>query len=295
MRPNGVLYFWHNDMLQIAKIMAAIEERTRLVFRDFCIWHKPKNRTKAFAWANPSDKNTLRSWYPVCEYCLRYERWGEGAGDWANRTGLANRAGLAMINSSPECYKPLKEWYRAECDRLGLTQADIAAAYTEVTGKKPHMLRHYFQDSQFEMPTREVWDAVYRDRLGFRREYEDLRREYEDLRREYEDLRPYHKTDPWHCNVWTSNETNDGKLHACRKPVNLLRRLVRVSCRPGGTVLDCFMGSGSTGEAAVMEGRRFIGIERDPKCFEIAGVQIAEAYNQLSLFALPEDEEDTDK
>jgi DNA modification methylase len=51
--------------------------------------------------------------------------------------------------------------------------------------------------------------------------------------------------------------------HQTQKPVELLRRLVRVVCPPSGVVLDPFCGSGSTGVAALAEGREFIGIERD--------------------------------
>lgn len=59
-------------------------------------------------------------------------------------------------------------------------------------------------------------------------------------------------------------------LHPTQKPVEVLLPLVEASCPPGGTVLDPFMGSGSTGEACKMLGRNFIGIEKDPKYFAIA-------------------------
>ncbi len=52
----------------------------------------------------------------------------------------------------------------------------------------------------------------------------------------------------------------------------------------GGTVLDCFMGSGSTGVACVTLGRKFIGVEREPKYFEIACQRIEAAQRQATLF-----------
>ena len=58
--------------------------------------------------------------------------------------------------------------------------------------------------------------------------------------------------------------------HPTGKPLDLLRWLVRSYTDPGDVVLDCCMGSGSTGEAALLEGRRFIGIERDPALVEVA-------------------------
>lgn len=65
--------------------------------------------------------------------------------------------------------------------------------------------------------------------------------------------------------------------HPTPKPVDLLRRLIRNSTKPGQMILDPFMGSGSTGVAAIMEGRRFIGIELDEDYFNIAQGRIGEA------------------
>jgi len=58
--------------------------------------------------------------------------------------------------------------------------------------------------------------------------------------------------------------------HPTVKPTALMRYLCRLVTPPGGIVLDPFMGSGSTGKAAVLEGFNFIGIEREPEYMEIA-------------------------
>lgn len=63
-------------------------------------------------------------------------------------------------------------------------------------------------------------------------------------------------------------------LHPTQKPVALLEYLVRTYTNEGDTVLDNTMGSGSTGVACKNTGRRFIGIEKDPKYFEIAKKRI---------------------
>jgi len=59
-------------------------------------------------------------------------------------------------------------------------------------------------------------------------------------------------------------------IHNCQKPLSLLRYLVRTYTNEGDTVLDCCFGSGTTGVAAVVEGRQFIGIEKDVGYFEMA-------------------------
>ena len=79
--------------------------------------------------------------------------------------------------------------------------------------------------------------------------------------------------------------------HPTVKPTDLMRYLCRLITPPGGIVLDPFMGSGSTGKAAVLEGFNFIGIEREPEYMEIARARIHAAipkdnatnYEQLSL------------
>lgn len=197
LKPNGALYFWHNDMAQIAELLHEIAEKSDLALVSFCIWDKGESyRPQSWKQRDPEGTTALRSWFNVCEYCLHFFKAPRAAGAAWRATGLDR------INSNPECYKPLKDWYKSELDRLGITAQTVAKKYTAVTGKKP---------------------------------------------------------------------------------VKILRRLIRVSCRPGGTVLDCFMGSGSTGEAAILEGRSFIGIERDAEYFEIAKNRIEQAAAQLRL------------
>ena len=69
--------------------------------------------------------------------------------------------------------------------------------------------------------------------------------------------------------------------HPTVKPVDLMQYLCRLVTPPGGIVLDPFMGSGSTGRAALMEGFRFIGIEQDPEYAEIARARIANSHGPL--------------
>jgi hypothetical protein len=68
-----------------------------------------------------------------------------------------------------------------------------------------------------------------------------------------------------------------GNNHPTVKSTALMRWLVRLACPEGGTVLDPFMGSGSTGKAAVAEACRFVGIEREANYFAIARERILPA------------------
>lgn len=72
------------------------------------------------------------------------------------------------------------------------------------------------------------------------------------------------------------------RIHATEKPIELLEHLMAIA-PDGGTVMDMFMGSGSTGVACVNTGRKFIGIELDPGYFEAAKQRIEEAQAQARL------------
>lgn len=65
--------------------------------------------------------------------------------------------------------------------------------------------------------------------------------------------------------------------HQTQKPVDLMQQLLTVVCPPGGIVLDPFMGSGTTGVAAIGNGSHFIGIERDREYYDIAKQRLADA------------------
>ena len=77
--------------------------------------------------------------------------------------------------------------------------------------------------------------------------------------------------------------STENKQHPTQKPIGLMAWCIQLSGNPQ-TILDPFMGSGTTGVAAVQMGRKFIGIERKPKYFDIACQRIEQAYAQQSLF-----------
>ncbi len=73
------------------------------------------------------------------------------------------------------------------------------------------------------------------------------------------------------------------KQHPTQKPEELLQAFVRVTTPLGGLVVDPFNGSGSTGVACVKEGRRYVGIERDPEYCEMSRKRLAGVAEQRRL------------
>lgn len=74
----------------------------------------------------------------------------------------------------------------------------------------------------------------------------------------------------------------NGRLHPTEKPTSLMRDLIR---KTPGCICDPFMGSGSTGVAAMEMGRKFVGIEMDERYFDIACERIRRAHAQGQMFA----------
>lgn len=82
--------------------------------------------------------------------------------------------------------------------------------------------------------------------------------------------------------VWFSPIASDGE-HPTTKPLKVVHSLVSLFSEARQTILDPFMGSGTTGVACVRLGRKFIGIEREPKYFEIAKRRIREELERFPL------------
>jgi DNA modification methylase len=82
-------------------------------------------------------------------------------------------------------------------------------------------------------------------------------------------------------------KVKEARFHPTQKPVDVMKWCIEQMPPDALTILDPFMGSGTTGVAAVKLGRRFIGVEIEPKYFDIACRRIEEATKQPDLFIEP--------
>lgn len=248
LKDNGSLYLWHNDMPQIAALMERIKKDGLFDYVSFCIWDKTEDY-RARTWKNRRE-NKLRSWFNRCEYCLEFVKKDD--------KGIRNR--LLKEN----LLKDIQDYFIQERNKSGLSMEKIK----KILGQRSP---HYFTKSEgWRFPSKEQYMKLQKIEGCFEKPYELLESEIKEAEKDASDIRYYHKCDEKHCNVWTRpvlNASQKESGHPCEKPVDLLARIIRVSCRPGGTVLDLFMGGGSTGVAAVQENRDFIGIEQDERWF----------------------------
>ena len=84
----------------------------------------------------------------------------------------------------------------------------------------------------------------------------------------------------FYCAKASKSDRGEGNIHPTVKPTALMRYLCKLVTQPNGVVLDPFMGSGSTGKAAMLEGFRFIGIEMNEEYAKIARARIEAALNK---------------
>jgi len=129
-----------------------------------------------------------------------------------------------------------------------------------------------------------VWHEIIWDRRGggkpnFRCPQAD--------ERVYQINRPVVWNDLGHTSVWSIPPDRNEHGHVCSFPIELAARCIGMSTNKGHTILDPFMGSGTTGVACAKLGRKFIGIEIEPKYFDIACSRIQKAYDQPDLFVAP--------
>ena len=257
LKDNGNFYFFHNDFLQIVELQNFINKNTDFIFNSFITWDKGDFR--ALSWKNPSKKNNLRSWFNTCEYCLYYT--------FQDKTPLRN-----SLNKDMDIFEPIFDYFSTEQKKSGLNNKQL----DDIMGRKAAF--SYFNKKTshgIEFPTRKHYLKLQQTGY-FQKPYEALKQEYEELKQKYEELRYTHHLDENHKNIWNSNIKNNGKLHPTQKPLDILERIIKTSSNENDTVLDCFMGSGSTGVACINTNRKFIGIEKDEKYFEIACDRIKE-------------------
>ena len=278
MKPNATLWWFAWPSLA-----GRIEDRIarRLNVLSHVVWTKPTST------GQKCSKEALRAPMPVTERILMAEHYG------ADNMALGESGYVAKCDELRGfVFEPIRAYLSDEWSRAGLSKRDAE----EATGTQ--MASHWFTRSQFALPTekhyktlqaranRDGGEYLRKDYEELRKDYEELRKDYEELRKDYEELRRHFdcRSGDQYSDVWNFAAPTFNHGHPTEKPVPLMLYIVRLSVRKSGVVLDPFMGSGTTGVAAVQMGRKFIGIEREPKYFDIACKRIEDAQRMGDMF-----------
>jgi site-specific DNA-methyltransferase (adenine-specific) len=181
-------------------------------------------------------------------------------------------------------FEPIRAYLAEEFQALGWNGDKL----NEICGTASMAGRHYTARSQWCLPTEEHYKKLQaaangrlrKDYEELRKDYEELRKDYEELRKDYEELRRYFELDPRDPKTELWNFPCSGPSerlgHPTTKPLALIQFMVRISVRPGGTIIDPFAGSGTTGHAAKNLGRKCVMIEREERYCEIAASRLAQ-------------------
>ena len=266
---NGSLY-WFASPQMAARIEVLISQRLNVL--NNIVWSKGASR--GGVGGTGIDLSALRRfWTANSERIIFAEKYGSDK-PFAN----------ALIDGDSTYWDACEDakrgifgdYLRAEFDRANVTQRQIAALFPSATGGLTGCVSNWLLG--YNMPTKQQYDSM-RQYLNSRNGHADyLRREYEDLRRPFDVTDKKEFGDIWQFPIERNAQ------HPTQKPLTLMEHIITTSTRPGATVLDPFMGSGSTGVACVKTGRNFIGIELDADYFRIAQDRIAEAQQQPSLW-----------
>lgn len=171
-----------------------------------------------------------------------------------------------------ECDIAFDEWMPLVFDAL----SDQAQAYFMSNGRNVKAMQQAAEDAKFRFHTLLVWDK----RTALPNKYYQNVTEFGLFMFKG---KAFTIADPSSKNL-VSIFQRDESEHPTEKPVELMRFWIGNSTSPGEVVLDPFMGSGTTGVAALQLGRDFIGIEKDPRWFDVACKRIEDAQRQGDLF-----------
>ena len=267
LKDNGSFYFFHNDFLQIVELQNFINKNTNFIFKQLLIWNKRYNGSpRKYYFDNVIAGNMNRNHRQLTEYCLYYT--------FQDETGLEevlNRENFSKISEK------IKNYVEDNFSREYVVDLFLKEGrYSNVQSAKVHASYKmgWNKGRRFDLMDEKLYDFL-NCYLNFPFTYRELKKEYEELRQEYEELRYTFHNLKLHHDV-LEFEVAPKQGHITPKPVDLLEYIIKTSSNAGNLVLDCFMGSGSTGVACINTNRKFIGIEKDEKYFEIACNRIKE-------------------
>ena len=151
--------------------------------------------------------------------------------------------------------------------------------FTKKLGHRGH--QHFMEgnkeSSQFSLCTLKTYNELIEhfgiDKMKGFRPYEELKRIDNEFKREYSSTFNLWQGGKYKSNVLEYRKDYNG-YHPTQKPIALLEDLIQTYSNENDLVFDLTMGSGSTGVAARNTKRRFVGIEKDSKYFEIAQMRI---------------------
>ena len=197
-------------------------------------------------------------------------------------------ANKACVNYMEECLlfskthdlersHPLIDYFMAELEKTGMNQNDV----NKLLGNK--MGGHYFTNGvQFCIPTEKNYNKL-QETGYFQKPYQELKDIDNQFKNKFASTFNLWEGKKYKSNILKYKKDYNG-YHPTQKPVLLLEDLIKTFSNEGDLVVDLTAGSFSTAIACINTKRKFIGIEKDDKYFEIAEKRINAAKPERTLF-----------
>ena len=254
-KSNSSIFIFCDEKME-AYIQVRLDEIFLLLNK--IVWFKKNSLAK-------SATETFRSFAPVTERALFYATSFDPAGSAQAASDTVRKYLLSELSQFGKPSDINKLFWRNKWARHG---SNVAS--------------HFFGDNEQNcLPTPENYKRLQSTGY-FQKEYEALRQEYEALRR------PFNAdTKTWDVIEWQNVQQSDNTDHPTTKPLGLYRRILSVITNQGQVVLDCCMGSGTAGVAALELGRHFLGCELKAEYFAIAEARVKLAAQSPSFYTLP--------
>ncbi len=247
---NGSVYIWGNpEDLWRLWFCGGLKDSERLTLRNEVAWDKAvegENPTMMVAGV-PFE---ARRMYQPTERCLFFMLGEQGFNENADNYW--------------EGWEPIRSYLEGERLKMGW---DIPTM-KRIVGHSDLSRDHWTSRSQWSFPTRDVYvvlqTAAQSD--AFKRDYDDLKRDFYATRAYFDNTHD-HMTDVWQHHRVVGDERWE---HETPKPLQIVQRIIKSSSPAGSTLLDPFLGSGTTMVAAEQLGRICYGMEIEPKYVAVA-------------------------
>ncbi len=265
LKDNGSFYFFHNDFLQIVELQNWINKNTDFIFKQLLVWNKRFNEASNKGFLDGFiEVENLRNYQKMAEYCLFYTFQDDY---------VDNKLFI-------ECVKDIQSYIKNLIYKYGGNVTKANEFYCNYSGKTGNYRSLFFGKCQPVLYTKQQYEGLceYIKFLGCKeniKSYSEIlemcdKSKYKELRYTFNNLKQHHSV--------MNYEIAKKQGHITPKSTNILEYIIKTSSNDDDLVLDCFMGSGSTGVACVNTNRKFIGIELNEDYFNIAINRIFENY-----------------
>lgn len=251
MKDVGSWYCWGIDepLMDIySHILKPMAKQQKVTFRNLITWDKGNGQGQ-----NSADFRM----YPI-----------------ADEKCLFVMCGVQGFNTNKDNYfegwEPIRDYLLSSRLAMGWDVPTMK----RIAGHSDLFRDHWTNKSQFNMPTKEVYNKLKAEAERQRKEKgianDAFKREYDEIKREYYSTRAYfdnthdNMNNVWHFDRTSAAERELTGGHATPKPIALCARAIKSSSREGETVLDVFGGSGSTLIACEQLNRKCRTMELDP-------------------------------